>query len=80
MAPSTCFVANGEVRLVESQLRARAAFALAQRNQLFRNIGHTDVTFEEIRNGPALAAEFVGRGVALGDLDNDGDLDMVSHQ
>ena len=69
------FVANGDVRIIESKLRAQ--FPLAQRNQLFRNTGNTDVVFEEIRSGPALAAEFVGRGVAPGDLDNDGDVDLV---
>ena len=35
--------------------------------------------FEEItaRAGPAFATEDVGRGAAFGDLDNDGDTDIV---
>lgn len=44
---------------------------------LFRNLG--DGTFEEITSeaGPALARAHASRGMAVGDFDNDGDLDVL---
>lgn len=63
------FVANGAVTRVEAQ--RGSAYPFRQPNQLFRNNGKT---FEEkIRFSP----EDVGRGAAFGDIDNDGDIDIV---
>ncbi len=68
------FIANGEVRAIAAQ-RGRP-FPYAQRNQLFRNEGgrYRDVTGEA---GAALALSEVSRGAAFGDIDNDGDIDIV---
>src|SRR6202023_619342 len=44
---------------------------------LFRNLGNG--RFEELGNqaGPALAERHSSRGLAIGDIDNDGDLDIA---
>src|SRR6266851_2961246 len=53
------------------------AFSLQQRKQLFRNTGHG--RFEDVsdRAGPIFQLADVGRGAASGDIDNDGDIDVV---
>ena len=52
-------------------------FPLQQPNQLLRNLG--DGRFEDVtaQAGPALALSEVSRGAAFGDVDNDGDTDVV---
>jgi hypothetical protein len=68
------FVANGAVLLVEA-LRGQS-FPYQQRNQLFRNVGGG--RYAEVRDaGPALALSEVSRSAAFGDVDNDGDIDIV---
>jgi hypothetical protein len=68
------FIANGEVRAIAA-LRGRP-FPFEQRNQLFHHDGgrFRDVTGEA---GAALALSEVSRGAAFGDIDNDGDIDIV---
>ena len=68
------FVANGEVRVIDSQ--RSNPFPYSQHNQLFHNEGRTfrDVTAEA---GAVFGLSGVGRGAALGDIDNDGDIDIV---
>lgn len=43
--------------------------------RLFRNLGNG--RFEQIAGQPALDAKYSSRGMAAGDLDNDGDLDII---
>jgi hypothetical protein len=67
------FVANGAVQL----LPQKNPFPLGQPDQIFRNTGKG--SFVEVVD--ELSAEFslleVGRGAALGDVDNDGDTDFL---
>jgi hypothetical protein len=69
------FIANGAVNIVEAQRGQPRPFRM--RNQLFRNTG--DGRFAETGKtaGPALARTDIGRGAAFGDIDNDGDVDIV---
>lgn len=68
------FIANGEVRGIDS-LRGKP-FPYDQKNQLFHNEGKIfrDVTAEA---GPVFDLSEVSRGAAFGDIDNDGDIDIV---
>ncbi len=54
-----------------------APFPYAQRNQLFRNLA--DGRFEDVtdRAGAVFASSEVSRGAAFGDIDNDGDVDVL---
>ena len=69
------FIANGAVYILES-LRGEP-YPFHQKNQLFRNEGGK--TFREVtaEAGSALALSEVSRGAAFGDIDNDGDIDIV---
>ncbi|HYO16304.1 MAG TPA: CRTAC1 family protein [Thermoanaerobaculia bacterium] len=70
--------ANGAVRLLDDKARQGDSYPFAQRAQLFRNLGSG--RFVEIPGGEAGAPfreEAVGRGVAFGDVDNDGDTDAL---
>ncbi len=68
-------IVNGHIMDNAPQLRSGAAHA--QRKLLFRNTGGR--RFVEIGRtaGAAFAMERVGRGLATGDVDNDGDLDLL---
>ena len=52
-------------------------FPLQQPNQLLRNLGDGRFADVTARAGPALALSEVSRGAAFGDVDNDGDTDVV---
>lgn len=67
-------VTNGHV--VDNVKLYRPALSYAQKDLLYENVGgrFRDVT---ARSGPALQAERVGRGLAVADFDNDGNLDVV---
>jgi hypothetical protein len=71
------YVANGAVTVIEELARQGSPYPLAQRDQLFRNVGGG--RFEETTavSGAIFDRAEVGRGVAAGDLDLDGDTDLV---
>jgi hypothetical protein len=68
---------NGTIAAIEALLRAHDPFPLHQRKQLFRNL--RDGRFEDVTNaaGAAFQPSEVGRGAAFGDIDNDGDVDVL---
>ena len=70
-------VANGAVRHLSAQAQRGDPYPLKQRNQLFRNDEGRRFVDVSTTAGSAFAQLRVGRGVAAGDLDNDGDVDAV---
>lgn len=71
------FAANGEIRKVAAQVEAELPYPLAQRNQLFRNDGEARFVEVTAEAGAAMRREEVGRGAAFGDVDGDGDTDVL---
>ena len=67
-------IANGHVMANAAQLRAGAKYA--QRNLLLRNTGERFVDVKGAA-GPGFGPELVSRGLAAGDIDNDGDVDLL---
>jgi enediyne biosynthesis protein E4 len=78
------FVANGAVTKILELVRRGDPFPLHQPNQLFRNLGpagggpetvrFTEVTAEA---GPVFELSEVSRAAAFGDVDDDGDVDVL---
>jgi hypothetical protein len=68
---------NGAVQTIESLARVRDPFPLHQQKRLFRNLGNG--RFEDVTSqaGAVFALSEVGRGAAFGDIDNDGDIDVI---
>ncbi len=68
---------NGAVRHTADALTRNETFSLQQPKQLFRNLGNgrfADVTGQA---GAVFTQAEVSRGAAFGDVDNDGDTDVV---
>ncbi len=68
---------NGTVQIIESLRQAKDPMPLHQRKLLFHNAGGG--RFEEVsgKAGKVFALSEVGRGAAFGDVDNDGDVDVL---
>jgi hypothetical protein len=69
------FIANGHLEDRISEYDQSSTFL--QQNQLFRGVGNG--AFREVSNeaGPGLQVKRSSRGAAFGDIDNDGDIDIV---
>ena len=69
--------ANGAVHLIEELKTPQDPYPLQQKNQLFHNLGNGH--FEDVTGsaGKAFQVLAVGRGLAAGDLANDGATDLV---
>lgn len=67
--------ANGAVNVAAGSRRLPAPYA--QRNQLFRNTGGARLTDVTASAGTVFEKTLVGRGLATGDIDNDGDVDVL---
>lgn len=68
------FAVNGHI--IDNTDRIQEGTSYAQRKLLFENVGGR---FEEVaaRHGEPLSRPQVSRGLALGDYDNDGDVDLL---
>ena len=69
--------ASGDVFVIEALVRKKDPFPMHQPNQLFRNIGSSK--FEDVtkKAGSVFELSEVSRGLAFGDVDNDGDTDVL---
>ncbi len=70
-------VVNGAVTQPAGVDRSRDPFPLGERNQLFRNLGGGRFGDVSDSAGEAFRVAEVSRGALFGDLDNDGDTDVV---
>jgi hypothetical protein len=77
-------VANGAVTKILELVRRGDRFPLHQPNQLFRNLGPADGGAETVRfaevtadAGPVFELSEVSRAAAFGDVDDDGDADVL---
>jgi hypothetical protein len=69
--------ANGTVQIIEALRQAGDPFPMHQKKLLLRNAGGGRLEDVTARAGAAFALSEVGRGVAAGDVDNDGDIDLL---
>ena len=69
---------NGAVVLNFETFGPDNPFALDQRNQVFRNVGGARFEAATDRAGAVFELSEVSRGAAFGDVDNDGDTDILT--
>jgi hypothetical protein len=69
--------ANGDVRVIEEQANAGDPYPFRQPNLLFHGLG--DARFEDVTDqaGGVFKLSEVSRAVGAGDIDNDGDADLL---
>ncbi|HKQ51237.1 MAG TPA: CRTAC1 family protein [Pyrinomonadaceae bacterium] len=70
-------VVNGAVRLLRELARKGDPYPLGQPNQLFHNEGGQKFLEVSAEAGATFRLLEVGRGAAFGDVDNDGDTDVL---
>ncbi|MCM3878307.1 MAG: CRTAC1 family protein [Thermoanaerobaculia bacterium] len=70
-------VVNGAVLKLPEQVRTGDPLPLRQKRSLFRNTGRGSFADVTSLAGPAFGLLEVGRGLAFGDLDNDGGVDLL---
>lgn len=68
---------NGEVVRNREQAAAGDPFPFKQANLVFRNLGQGQFADVTAASGAAFGTPAVGRGLATGDIDNDGDDDLL---
>jgi hypothetical protein len=68
---------NGAVRHSAEALTRKETFSLQQPKQLFRNLGNGQFADVTSQAGAVLKVPEVSRGAAFGDVDNDGDTDVL---
>jgi len=69
------YVANGHV--IDNVALYQPEATWAQRDLVYENVGGGRFEDVSARSGPALETRRVGRGLAVADYDNDGDLDVL---
>jgi enediyne biosynthesis protein E4 len=70
-------IVNGEVKTIEALARAGDRYPLRQRKILLHNVGKGRFADVTTSAGQVVQLPEVSRGAAFGDVDNDGDTDVV---
>jgi hypothetical protein len=68
---------NGAIQTIQTLADSGDRFPLHQRKQLLRNLGNGRFEDVTMTAGSVFALSEVGRGASFGDVDNDGDVDVV---
>ncbi|MCP4661314.1 MAG: CRTAC1 family protein [bacterium] len=71
------FTANGAVMKIEELARKQDPYPFHERNQLYRNLGGSRFAETTAQGGKVFELSEVSRGAAFGDVDNDGDTDIL---